>query len=474
MKTSIFTRMPALVIVLLSAFLFTACAPHQAYRTDVTLCSDAEPEKICPTSALQETIDSANPEIRYLTAFVEFDDQGQLWSRAQMDAVMTKLNQEAIENDLLLITFVHGWKHNASPEDDNVKMFNGVLQRLATLENRISRAVGERPRKVVGVYLGWRGSSVTWPLVKELTFWDRKNVAHKVGHGGVTEVLARLELIKKTKDVIVAQDEPDPAKRENLQSRTRLVVIGHSFGGAVVFSALSQLLETRFIDTEGPMGQITNARGFGDLVVLINPAFEAARYAALSDMATERGTYFAPQLPVMAVLTSEADYATKYAFPIGRWISTLFEKEHDVTRKNGLNQSIEIIDQGKANITTVGHFHPYQTHLLSATHTVDRAELAPATLEVEIKTLFNTIDEWNNDAPGNVIEFNGSSLQRSETSAGRNPYLVVKVDKQLIHDHNDIDDPRVIGFIRQLVLMTSHRQELATKQMTPQQLLNVQ
>ncbi|HHM05024.1 MAG TPA: esterase [Gammaproteobacteria bacterium] len=460
--------MPRWAVGAVVVLLVAACAPHQVYRSDYTLCRDARPEQACPRAALQETADSADPAARYLLGFVEFDDQGQLWDRAQMDAVLGRINAEAADKDLLLLVFVHGWKHSAAPGDGNVNTFRGVLGRLAALENRISAAAGLAPRKVVGVYLGWRGGSVTVPVVKELSFWDRKNVAHKVGYGGVTEVLARLELVQKTKDAMAARDASGPA---GAKSRTRLVVIGHSFGGAVVFSALSQILEMRFVDTTGPLGVVSDVRGFGDLVVLINPAFEAARYAVLSDMATERGTYFPSQLPVLAVLTSQADYATKLAFPLGRWFSTLFEKEHEASRKNGLTGKRETIDQGRANVTAVGHFAPYQTHRLSATATVGREALAPVAMAEDLKLLFNTVEEWRNDAPGNVIQFHGARLTRSQTSAGRNPYLVVKVDKALIRDHNDMDDPRIIGFIRQLVLLASLARELEAEQVTPAQLL---
>ncbi len=218
---------------------------------------------------------------------------------------------------------------------------------------QIAKLSGAPPREVAGVYLGWRGGSVTVPLLENLTFWDRKNTAQKVGHGGVTEVLSRLELIKQDKE------STDPG-----HSRTRLVVVGHSFGGAVVSTALAQVLESRFVQTIGPAGVQSDVAGFADLVVLINPAFEAMQFSPLSDMATERGTYFASQLPVVLELTSEADYATRYAFPAGRWLSTRFEKTRDRTRWNAVTRQQETIDESDANITAVGHFPPYRTHRL--------------------------------------------------------------------------------------------------------------
>ena len=66
---------------------------------------------------------------------------------------------------------------------------------------------------------------------------------------------------------------------------------------------------------------------------------------------------------------------------------------------------------------------------------------------------------WQEDKPGSIIEFDGSVLERTASSAGRNPYLVVSVDGKLIPDHNDITDPRIIEFVNQLILISSQSPE---------------
>jgi hypothetical protein len=397
--------------------------------------------------ALQEYKDATHPEQGYVLGFVEFDDQGQLFDRAQMRKVTDHLFELAApeDEDLLIMVFVHGWKHSAAPDDDNIQTFRKALRHLAATESLVGQRSGEKPRRVVGVYLGWRGGSVTVPVVKELTFWDRKNTAHKVGRGGVTEVLNRIELVRKTKRAVAGTDN----------SRDRLVIVGHSFGGAVVFSSLTQILENGFIHTQGPAGQISDPRGFGDLVVLINPAFEAMNYTPLSDMSTERGSYWATQLPVLAVLTSEADDATKRAFPVGRWFSTRFEKTREMTRDNGVTGQTETVNQNKANITAVGHFDPYLTHSLNAREAQQRDAAEQLSAERSAALFYQTSQSWEDDKPGSRIEFPSSELIRTENSAGRNPYLNIRVDGELINDHNDIDDPRIIEFITQLILISS-------------------
>ncbi|HID81015.1 MAG TPA: alpha/beta hydrolase [Chromatiales bacterium] len=423
-------------------FVLNGCAPHKIYRTEHTLCTSTDPEVECKNHTLQKYFDQKKPDEAYTLGFIEFDDQGQLHQRSQMKAVTDHLNTQIAHDDVLIVVFAHGWKHSAAPGDDNIATLRESLRRLSALESAIA---GDNPdvsaRHVHGIYLGWRGASVTLPLIKELSFWDRKSTAHKVGFGGVTEVLARLEQVKETRDVLVEGD-----------SRTRLAVVGHSFGGAVIYSALSQLLMERSIDTYGPTGQISDARGFGNLVVLINPAFEAERFSALSNAANERRTYFSSQLPVLAVLTSESDKATKYAFPIGRWFSTLFEKTRDVERPNAVTQETEIINQRKANVSAVGHFEPYRTHYLDVAPESTRDETL--TLEADIQQYYRTAASWENDKPGSIIKFAGSILERTENSVGRNPYLVIRVNQALIRNHNDLDDPRIANFVRQLILIS--------------------
>jgi hypothetical protein len=422
--------------------LLSGCIAHKQYRSDYTPCEIAPNASAasCEKHALQRTINGDGSN--YLLGFIEFDDQGQLWDRQQMSAVLNRIATEPRE--LLMVVFVHGWKHSAAPGDDNIETFRQAMAKLSAADAQVAARNGTQPRQVVGVYLGWRGGSVSVPGAKELTFWERKNTAQKVGHGSVTEVLSRLELIKETKNSLIGNQD------------TRLVVVGHSFGGAVVFAAVGQLLANRFVHTKGPVGQQSTVSGYGDLVVLINPAFEATLFSSLSDMSTERGTYFDAQLPVVAVLTSQADDATKRAFPLGRQLSTLFEKEHAMVRRNAVTKRDETIDGKDANVTAIGHFEPYRTHTLSATTQAPQPQAdAAAEAEQTAETALSVSEQWANDRPGSVIGFSSVALERTQTSAGRNPYIVAYVDKTLIPNHNKIDDPRVIAFIEQLIFVST-------------------
>jgi hypothetical protein len=145
---------------------------------------------------------------------------------------------------------------------------------------------------------------------------------------------------------------------------------------------------------------------------------------------------------------------------MGRWFSTLFETEREAQRFNPVLGEDETIDQGSANMTALGHFVPYLTHYLRARDTLADREHDAVDLSAEVQTFVEASKGWEADKSGSRIPFEGAVLERTESSAGRNPYLNIRVDGELIRDHNDIYDPRIASFIRQLILISSQSQDL--------------
>jgi hypothetical protein len=157
----------------------------------------------------------------YHLSFVEFDDQGWFADRKQMEALFSLLRRLEQEDkkvgqsgQVLLLLYAHGWKHNASQCDDNVICFSRLLERMDILERKLNP--GSR-RQVVGVYVGWRGLSLDAGPLTNVTFWTRKSTAERVGRGGVTELLIRLNDYRHNRN---------PQRHGN---KTQLVIAGHSF-----------------------------------------------------------------------------------------------------------------------------------------------------------------------------------------------------------------------------------------------------
>jgi len=116
---------------------------------------------------LQNSVDTENG---YKIAFIEFGEQG-----SYQDPTQLKNALDLIQNTErpLVITYVHGWQNNV--ESDDVKNFESLLARL----NRAS-AIRDVGFHVVGVYLGWRGKLTPVPVLKELSFWNRKATAERL------------------------------------------------------------------------------------------------------------------------------------------------------------------------------------------------------------------------------------------------------------------------------------------------------
>ena len=343
-------------LVSLAAILITlpACTQLKQYRTTTVhdprtravqdqICEERSPNSPDDLCALEHrTYTYEGAEHDYYFATVEFDDEGWFWDRRQMEALLRFLYEHqdgaGQPEDFLIFTHAHGWQHNADACDNNVVCFQRLLERLDVTERHFAR----KPRKIVGVFIAWRGRSIKIPGVSATSFYTRKSAGNRVGIGGVTELLTRLNDYRRLKN---------PERRGN---RTQLVISGHSFGGQVIYKAIGQILiqnAARMSKDRGgkPYGYEV-ATSFGDLVILVNPAFEGSAFESLQATATSR-CYPPSQRPAMIVVTSTADDATRVAFPIGRTFSNLFERT-------------QCTDQRKAVLHTVGHLERYKTHEL--------------------------------------------------------------------------------------------------------------
>lgn len=452
------SRVLAGVAVCCLIVLWAGCTGLKQYRTDDRACDGTTSNAACRASSIELTTN-------YLLGLVEFDDQGWLWNRKQMDAVLDSLASEDSTNGLLIMVYVHGWKHNAAWDDDNVAMFRTNLTELAEMERQLSRDGGGKPRRVAGVYVGWRGLSSNIGVFSQLSFWDRKNTAHEVGRGGVTELYSRLEDLRNNSRVLHA--------REPGRKQTQLIIIGHSFGGALTYSALAPLLVERAVQSSSNQS-VGTVKGFGDLVVLINPAFEAARFEVLYNITTNRHWYSTNQPVNLVIFTSKSDNATKFWFKLGRRSSTLFEKYRDSDQKN-------------ANQTAIGHDAPFITHDLvyltnnplfaPATNTAAKPKPSPKpkrnptvksraytghltvsnsvaqvrSLETQIQRHRETTKE---QMPDRSYEFSHARLVPREDHGKpilHMPVFNVSVDKQIIPDHGTIDTEEFLTVLREFV-----------------------
>jgi hypothetical protein len=284
--------------------------------------------------------------------FVEADDYGWLWDPQQAQDALAAVKASE-QTDTLVVVFVAGWHHSARCCDDNVSGFKEVLKKLQV---ELSRKMYEEARSVIhpgsnapvhvmGIYIGWRGRSLPGWL-DYTTFWGRKAAATRVGETDVREFLVDLRNLYELHNI---------ALRTSTDRRLLgLITIGHSFGGQVVLRATAPFIEQELMLLGAPSAYLrwplaagsgpqlhASVSGFGDLVVLINPAVEAAGYQRLHALGISMG-YDASQTPVILTISADNDKPRREFFPIGRVLGEIFTgkphledtRERDMERKS--------------------------------------------------------------------------------------------------------------------------------------------
>ncbi|TVO68323.1 hypothetical protein [Denitromonas ohlonensis] len=442
-------------------------ADGSAAPTTLPPCETASADSALPAPALQhrhytstfrDKTGAADPADKgdYFLSFVEFDDQGWFVDRRQMDALFALLADLKRKNrETLIYVYAHGWKHNASPCDNNVVCFSRLVERLDLAEKKIRSDDPATQRTVVGVYLGWRGLPFGTAL-NNLSFWSRKDTAARVGRGGVFELLTRLNDYRDSRQI---SKTADPL-------RTQLVITGHSFGGLVVYSALSHALMERAARTgDAATGtQYVKVKSFGDFVMLVNPAFEGSLYEPLFHIATQR-CYEPTQRPAMMIVTSEADAATRLAFPAGRAMNTVLQHARSPAQLASMRQ-------------TIGHNARYITHDLidetagdTSPRVVDSTDCGCPYLDptatwgqqglLQLMGGVFAIQAGQNQYGGDddprqkALALKAVPSPSASTSYAANyPFLVVKTGEKVIPDHNAIYNERFTTFTQ--VFMLSH------------------
>ena len=287
----------------------------------------------------------------YELAIVEFDDQGRCYHRSQMDAVAARLDAlRAAGEDVIILVFVHGWKHDARSDDENLCSFRRLLARTVAYE--ASLAPSGTVRKVLGIFVGWRGLTTYGPtdLVADTTFWGRQEAGHRVATGSPRELFGRLRHYRNS--------------RLNRNGAPLLVIAGHSFGGMIVFSSLAQSLIEAASDTDPQISP-----RFADLVLLVNPAIEGARYLPIYDLVS-RPEFAArsPQLPLFICAQADNDQPVGTWFPVGNFRNRLSEDYLGDLEKRCVTHAIGFIDE-------------FRTHRLDAEDSSGPASLDPPGVE---------------------------------------------------------------------------------------------
>jgi hypothetical protein len=389
--------------------IITGCASAPE-RPNSTACSETSSSSSDCSNSSFIFLKSENGQTDTAIAFVEFNDEGRPFDQSITDAAINNIEQlnAADDKSLLIVTFIHGWNHNAAQTDSNVMEFKKFLRTLQKEEATLE--VGT-PRKVVGLYVGWQGKSSENSILRLFSYREKKELALKTGEQSVTDVLKKLSIIRVS------------------DSKNRLILVGHSFGGALLYSSVKKdLLEQLNQNTQ-------SVKLFGDLVVLMNPAIEANRLTTVHETLNKSFQECTPLS--MVSFTSEADTALSQEFPRGMRIFYA-----DQLKDNANNDLLT---------TAYGRYDSFSKYELRPDdiNTIDG---------VLTKEVFSAaVPSWEKFRSGQAV-FNLGGIKLSNKAsqqpvAAWEPVLNVIVDKSLIQEHNEIWDPKFQYFLRGLIGM---------------------
>jgi len=266
-----------------------------------------------------------------------------------------------------VIVFVHGWRNDANIGNQNVADLRLYAAHAARfLAGRCPAEPAYCDMDVTAIYAGWRGARVdekglinlfgsaiggfAGNLSAGATLFDRKPVSEQVAP-------AAISALRTLEDVLTSKDGPP---RHN-----KMIVFGHSLGGNLLATGLKDDLikavrRHEFGTTLPPV--------LGDLVVLINPASEAAKWTAVqrevwnrtasnvdantsvAEVTRQHGFFPATQKPVIVSVTAAL------AFPVGglregdcEWIGLDIDDTYKAARekiRDRLAKSDAMFDDG--------------------------------------------------------------------------------------------------------------------------------
>lgn len=414
--------------LILTVMLISGCATMDNANLQGSFCSSSD----C-YQELDKHNDSDVSDRSAKIGFIEFNDHGFQKDPVAVTNILANisgLNSDREVAPLLLVVFIHGWHHNASQDDSNVKSFKDFLINLQYEEDNVS--FDSTTRQVVGVYIGWRGES-NESVFSPLTYRSRKLAGLRVGQYGLQEILAELSLIRES-------------KRSN-----RLVSIGHSFGGGVLYSSVMQNLVDSVVtakpDSQSGVLPVID-KAYGDLVILMNPALEAARVEVLNRRLGQVSRFNDCQSLVLASFTSEYDTALSAAFPKGQAI--FFNDDRKVAKADGYEGLIT---------NSYGNEVTFRTHELTCESCIYNQE--PTFLKrSQYRDAFNGWREFrsNNDADFVVDNISLSHAESSRIKPGSPMINVFVKGENLIQDHNAIWGTEFSKFARALIGMEFARQ----------------
>jgi hypothetical protein len=447
---------------------------------------------VTPVNTDQDCVAAAAP---ICLAFLEIDDMGELWDKGELDTALGVIRRANADThaDPVVLTFVHGWKNNAAPDNGNVAGFEVALQDIY--------ARLQRTRPVIGIYIGWRGNLIrpSWPVTQQMSYYNREAAATRIPSASLSSALTLI------------------AMRTHENPRALAIFIGHSFGGLLLERAISEattseIAQATVYSQEAaalPPGSAEAAEKLrlataandarADLVIFINPAGAATEAKPLLDFLADNSYRYQPYAinrsateaihpsranpadrPLFVSLTSTGDLATKVAVPIGHALPLLRFKAAGSFRNLGPgpsgNYGLSCFDphephphwelktkeegavpQSSFYLNTAPHMQVLQSHLMLKAIGATRMQVASTGEKITIhnpqaiaqcnRKLFNA-EGLNIVSTFRLADTQACfAIQERPHRCNGTPYWMMEIDPDVVPDHSTIFTQRFIRFL---------------------------
>lgn len=161
----------------------------------------------------------------FYVASLEYSEDGSRVSDKQFEAITAWIQKTP--GPKLIVSYVHGWHHNAESTSGNYVAFPILAAKIADTSQRLHFGRQEEPvPKVLGIYIGWPGKSSD----SLLSLYSRSRVADRVAKAGhLTSDLRKIQAVN--------------AQFTQGSLGGSMLVIGHSLGGRLLHQAFLPELE---------------------------------------------------------------------------------------------------------------------------------------------------------------------------------------------------------------------------------------
>src|ERR1017187_558204 len=366
---------------------------------------------------------SVRPGSGYQLAFIEFGEQGSYQDTSQLQNALDLIKRTS---NPLVITYVHGWQNDAGSAD--VDRFSSLLTRLGG-----APLIRDHDINIIGVYLGWRGRMSTVPVIKDLSFYNRKAAAERIA--------SNLDCF----DAIAAISET--ARKYHEAGSQYTILLGHSFGGLIVERAVAHAINAEMHGQADPSRSLP-----ADLILTVNPASDSIltrqMIAALYSRRTENSR------PFLVSITSSSDEATGLAFEVGTSLAATTKVFNSVTAPGPSNR---VESERRFYTSTPGHNELLINH---ATEKLPQTIASKGLPALEMSLSHNlSADVFTLDGPNHTLEL-WKIKQVGDVDV---PYWDVKVDPSIIKNHGDLWNERAEAMMAAIFRMTNPMLNRAAK-----------